>query len=200
MATSSNGGLTTTLSAAGLVILLLATLFGAQWFVIQQGLGNLMARLEEKSAGLDEQIKAVDSAIRRMVAGQQEALKLSDNILRSDLKGIHTQLNAQRHEFISVEQMGELSKRIDAYIATPYLPKSEFMTVEVERKILIEQLLSRLDRLESTRPTTGELQAVAGSNTTLVNRLDDRVRSLEDYVRSARPQGALAPVVNGLAK
>ena len=68
-------------------------------------------------------------------------------------------LDARRHEFVTQEEFKQFEN-------------------------LLNLITKRLDNLESTRPTTGELQATARGAETLGSKLEDRIRSLENYNRS----------------
>lgn len=56
-----------------------------------------------------------------------------------------------------------------------------------EYRTRIDERLSDLNRqvmaIEQTRPTTGELKGLAAASESLANKLDERVRSLETFVR-----------------
>jgi len=60
-------------------------------------------------------------------------------------------------------------------------------TEHKEYRTRIDEKLSDLSKeigaIESTRPTTGELKGLAAASESLANKLDERVRSLETFVR-----------------
>jgi hypothetical protein len=88
----------------------------------------------------------------------------SDDAIKHEIERINAELLARRSEFPTMELFKQLER------------------LEDER---YSDTKSRLNQLEQSRPTTGELAAVAKSNETLAAKLDERVRSLENFVRQA---------------
>ena len=96
-----------------------------------------------------------------IVQNKIDATKKDDDLKR-EIERINAELLARRIEFPTMEVFRQLEK------------------LEDER---YGDMRIRLNALEQTRPTTGELSAVAKSNEQLAAKLDERVRSLENFVR-----------------
>jgi uncharacterized protein HemX len=75
-------------------------------------------------------------------------------------------LEKERSDFVGRDEHREFVKRLDGDIT---------------------QIQQQLLRIETTRPTTGELKQLGDSAAEQARKLDDRVRSLEDYLRTVRP-------------
>jgi hypothetical protein len=78
-------------------------------------------------------------------------------------------------------RVGELERRDDALTAKA-LTQAEFKQFEANVLAQIEGLRRQIAILEQTRPTTGELQAANRSSQDTAARLEERVRSLEQYL------------------
>jgi hypothetical protein len=78
-------------------------------------------------------------------------------------------------------RFGELEKDSD-YLRTNRVATNEFNQFQGNVAGQIETLRRQLAVIEQTRPTTGELQAANKNSQETANRLDDRVRYLEQYL------------------
>jgi hypothetical protein len=58
----------------------------------------------------------------------------------------------------------------------------------------IQLMRDQIKVMEATRPTTGELQTANNNSLSQISDLNERVRSLEDYLRTPRQLGPAAPV------
>jgi len=63
------------------------------------------------------------------------------------------------------------------------IERSEFDQLTLATRDRLDKLDKQLQLLESTRPTTGELQSTSRALDSQVNRVEERLRSLEAYVR-----------------
>jgi uncharacterized coiled-coil protein SlyX len=96
-------------------------------------------------------------------------------------KQIHDLLQAQIDR-----RLGELEKRIDAVQDEQVRRRSEFVTVRIfaEFEKRVNDIKDQVKTLETTRPTTGELQAIGTANKDQITKLETRVGSLEDNLRA----------------
>jgi len=144
-------------------------------------------------------------------------LQQRDNDLRDQTKQVTSERKAEIDEirrelerrrdgvFVSTIEFKQVEKMVDAHqkatvdnfksIRENYISKSEFELYRANIRSQLETITLLLSRIETTRPTTGELQAVTAGNKEIAVQLETRVRSLEDYIRAIRPQGALASPV-----
>jgi len=62
---------------------------------------------------------------------------------------------------------------------------TQFEFIQFEKRVTerLDLIQKQLLLLEQTRPTTGELGAIAKNNESLVGKIEDRVKSLEIFVR-----------------
>jgi hypothetical protein len=83
-------------------------------------------------------------------------------------------------------RLGDLAKRIDAIQEEQIRRRSEFITAGIfgEFEKRLNDIKDQVKTLEATRPTTGELQAIGTSNKDQITKLETRVGSLEDNLRS----------------
>jgi len=83
----------------------------------------------------------------------------------------------------------ELSRRTEIFVTHNELRRVDDLIAVVRDQLRV---------IETTRPTTGELQSASTSANLQIAEVKLRLQSLEDYLRTARPQGALAPVGQAL--
>ncbi len=100
----------------------------------------------------------------------QSEMRSADNALLQDIKDNQTELNRLRENTLSRNEHVEYVKRVDSEL---------------------KEIKDRLALIESTRPTTGELQSIGSGTRDSINEIKDRVRSLEDNLR--RPQQPFFP-------
>lgn len=86
---------------------------------------------------------------------------------------------------------GELARRIEEITREFAGRRAEFVTARefAQFQILISQLRDQIKVIETTRPTTGELQQIGNAAKDLAAKLEERVRSLEDNLREKRKNG-----------
>jgi hypothetical protein len=123
--------------------------------------GGLMVAVALAGAGwtlFQSQFSYVDKNITQ---NKNDSAK-NDDTLKREIERINAELLSRRSEFPTMEVFKQLEK------------------LEDER---YSDMRIRLNNLEQSRPTTGELSAVAKSNEQLAAKLDERVRSLENFVR-----------------
>lgn len=109
-------------------------------------------------------------ASERMISSNKREIERTESELKGELQFIRTLLLERRKEFVGQPEFGQQSKATGDRF---------------------ERIDRQLQILESTRPTTGELQATGRSLDGLINKLEDRVRAMEDYIRGApRPRPA----------
>jgi hypothetical protein len=99
------------------------------------------------------------------------------NAIRRDLESrdteIKTELQFLRQRIITIR---------DEMIGRP-----EFGQVQRSLTERLDRIDKALAILESTRPTTGELQSTARALDAQVNRVEERVKTVEQYIRGTPP-------------
>ncbi len=109
-----------------------------------------------------EIIKENRNSLERMQSNLRRDLEAADIDLRQELIRIREALVRRRGEFVE---------------------ESAFRQFSTSIRDRLDRLDKQLQVLEATRPTTGELQSTARALDTQVNRMEDRVRGLESYIR-----------------
>lgn len=56
-----------------------------------------------------------------------------DVSINREISNIHSELLTRRHEFVQQEEFKEFEKRVDQYMATPFLTRNEFDRWRAER-------------------------------------------------------------------
>lgn len=101
-------------------------------------------------------------------SSMERQFQSSDKNLLERIVDLKEMAERNRDETIHIREHNELVKRVDTEIAT---------------------INDRLKILETTRPTTGELQGIAAASGRDITDLKDRIRSLEDNLRKVAPLG-----------
>jgi phosphatidylserine/phosphatidylglycerophosphate/cardiolipin synthase-like enzyme len=83
---------------------------------------------------------------------------------------------------------GDLARRITEITRELAERRSEFVSLRefAQFQILISQLRDQIRVIETTRPTTGELQQIGTAAKDQATKLEERVRSLENNLRPNR--------------
>jgi hypothetical protein len=117
-------------------------------------------------AGLDTKITRTDrDALDRDAAAKHDD-EIRDRRIISRFEGVDQELLRRAELFLSTKEFKEFKDHIYSDNVT---------------------LNKRLDSLEQTRPTAGELKAVADGMRDTLSRLEERIRSLENAPRSPKP-------------
>jgi multidrug efflux pump subunit AcrB len=130
-----------------------------------------------------------------LVQNQINTVALTLQAEKQDRKDSEKQL----HDLLQAEldrRLSDLSKRIDAVQDEQVRRRGEFITIHIfaEFEKRVNDIKDQVKTLEATRPTTGELQAIGSSNKDQITKLETRVGSLEDNLRSvARTPRRLEP-------
>lgn len=170
-------------SAAGLLVIVV----GAFWALA-------FGPIQEKFAVLSQR----DNELRAEFTRNSDARRQEIMEMRADLERRRDGI------FVSVNEFKQMAKMVEAHqrgnadalkaLREIYLTKAEFDLYRAATRFQLDSVGVAINRIENTRPTAGELSAVATSNKDSTLQLESRVRSLEDYVRAIRPQGSLAPI------
>jgi hypothetical protein len=120
-----------------------------------------------------------------LVQNQINTVALTLQAEKQDRKDSEKQL----HDLLQAEldrRLSDLSKRIDAVQDEQVRRRGEFITAHIfqEFEKRVNDIKDQVKTLEATRPTTGELQAIGSSNKDQITKLETRVGSLEDNLRS----------------
>jgi len=98
----------------------------------------------------------------RMLTNLRRDTESYDSALRAELLFLRNALITQRNEVVTQPEF-----------------KQFFQSIQDR----LDRVDKQLQLLESTRPTTGELQSTAKSLDSQVNRVEERLRLMEDFVR-----------------
>lgn len=113
--------------------------------------------------GLIQENKASQERILQAV--RADSLR-NDTELKAELQFLRQQFISRRPEFVGQPEFHQFQKAI------------------TDR---LERIDKQLQSIESTRPTTGELQNTARALDSQVNRVEERVRVIEQYIRGVPP-------------
>lgn len=102
-----------------------------------------------------------------------------------------TQFSAADHA--RLELKSELDRVRDALDRLSPVKREEHAEFAKRLDNEFHGIAERLKILETTRPTTGELDKASKSSDNQISEVKERVRSLEDYIRTPRPLGQAAP-------
>jgi hypothetical protein len=126
-------------------------------------------------------------------------LALAGTLVQNQINTVAQALQSERqdrkdsekntHDLLQAEidrRLGDLAKRIDAVQEEQVRRRGEFMTTRIfqEFEKRVNDIKDQVKTIETTRPTTGELQAIGTSNKDQITKLETRVGSLEDNLRS----------------
>lgn len=139
------------------------------WAISQTQLGGLRNEMQIQNNALSANIEQLR---REQISGDK---RLSDELTRreAELKGqlriIQDELDRRRNEFLNVAEFRQFEKRVIAELDT---------------------IKKQLTVLESTRPTTGELGGLGKTMELRMDRIEERVRQIEQnsLMRSAPKQ------------
>jgi hypothetical protein len=116
-----------------------------------------------------EIVKQNKEAAERMITNLRRDLEARDTDLRSEFQFLRNRLITVQNELVHEKEFKEQDRAV---------------------RDRLERLDRQLQALEVTRPTTGELQSTARALDSQVNRVEERVRQLETFIRGAPSQAA----------
>lgn len=148
-----------------IVLALLISIVGAFWTIIQTQFSAAKEREEVFQ-------RAIDARITGNVQNAKDLLT-------------YLQAQIDRREADGLRRDEQSIKRSDVIQAELDRRRSEFVTTRefIEFEKLVSAFRDQIKVLETTRPTTGELQAIGNGNRDQITKLEERVRSLEDNLR-----------------
>ena len=125
MTEAANGNKIWTSSVTGIALLL--TVAGAFWTVFQSQLSH----------------------INRDLDAINERIKIGDADQKASVATTHSELLSRNQIFINRAEFSAFEKRLEQYMAVPYMPRNEFIAWQTERGKLIELILARIQVLET---------------------------------------------------
>jgi hypothetical protein len=118
-------------------LMLFATLIGGTWVTLNN---NLDAERRATALALAAQKE------REILLQEQINRRFGD--VERELTGIRAEQDRRRHEFIRIEAFSEFQKRVDQYMATPFLTQGIFDASQSARDKRLEQIDRRIDSLD----------------------------------------------------
>jgi hypothetical protein len=154
-----------------------AIMIGAFWTVMLTLLAAERERTNLITSFHEQEIKVA-------AATEKERTVLIASFNKERFDALQAQIDRREHE---------LNRRIIDITAETAAHRVDFLSVREfsQYKVLIDQLRDQIKVIETTRPTTGELQAVAKATTEAADKIEQRVRSLEDNLRAIRQPAAV---------
>ena len=110
----------------------------------------------------DRIIQDSKAASERMLANLRRDMENDDAALKAELLYLRNVIVTQRAELVT---------------------QPEFTQVAQSLRDRLERIDRQLQLLESTRPTTAELQSTAKALDSQVNRVEERLRAMEEFIR-----------------
>jgi len=111
-----------------------------------------------------EIVKQNKEAAERMISNLRRDLEARDNDLKGEFQFLRNRLITIQNELVHEKDFNQYDRGV---------------------RDRIDRLDKQLQALEVTRPTTGELQSTARALDSQVNRVEERVRQLEIFIRGA---------------
>jgi len=113
-----------------------------------------------------EIIKQNKEAAERMIGNLRRDLEARDNDLKSEFSFLRNRLITIQNELVHDKDFNQYDRGV---------------------RDRLDRLDKQLQALEITRPTTGELQSTARALDSQVNRVEERIRQIEIFIRGAPP-------------
>lgn len=140
------------------------------WGTITSAGVLLVAVLALAGSLVQNQINTVSLTLQAEKQDRKDAEKQSIDLLQAEID----------------RRLKDLSKRIDQVQEEQIRWRSELVAAKVfvEFEKRVNDIKDQVRTLETTRPTTGELQAIGNANKDQITKLEARVGSLEDNLRA----------------
>jgi hypothetical protein len=142
------------------------TLIGGIWVLGQSQIGNVVQRMDVEHKHFTEQLNLLREETQRRETELRAYNDRQDTIREAEIKVIHDELDKRRDVFVNIREYIEFKQRM----------LSDLDIIKGQLKVL-----------ETTRPTTGELQATTAVLRDRIDKLNQALTSQEEWIRSRPP-------------